>query len=385
MSNERLLRANWPESISHPVVTPIQPSVVYASRDPDELDAQYDEGCGYTYAREGHPNADVLAGLIDGMEGAEGGLVVGSGMAAVTTALLANLRAGDHVIGSDQLYGRSLRLLKENLPAFGIETSLVDTTDLAALDAACRDRTRLILVETVSNPTLRIADIDAISKIAKGHDCLVAVDNTFTTPRAIKPLEHGADLVIHSVTKLLSGHSDATLGYAVSCDADTNQRMRVLAATMGFTPSPFDCWLAERGLYTFDLRFDRVTSTARKLADALAEVPSITRVIYPLKADHPDHDSALRMLSGGGGNMVSFELAGGRSEANSFVRAMTAAPFAPTLGDVGTTISHPATSSHRALSSDERALIGISEGFFRVSVGCEEPDALIKAFRSALA
>lgn len=385
MPADDIRRARFPGSASRPVVSPIQPSVVYASADADALDDQYEGRVkGYTYAREGHPNAETLAGLIDRMEGATGGIVTGSGMAAVTVALLANLKAGDHVIGADQLYGRSLRLMRDDLPRFGMTTSLVDPTDAARIEAAVRPDTRMILLETVSNPTLRLADLEGAARIAKRHGILLAVDNTFTTPRALQPLSLGADIVIHSVTKLLAGHSDATLGYTAARDAEVAERMRVLSATMGLTPSPFDCWLAERGLYTFDLRFERVCGTARRLADALAETPGVRRVLYPTRPDHPDHNRAQALLAGQGGNMVSFELDGGRATVNRFLRAAEALSFAPTLGDVGTTLSHPASSSHRALSAEQRVALGIPEGFIRVSVGCEDPDSLIETMVSGV-
>lgn len=380
-----LKRAAWPDSVSRPLVTPLQPSVVYTATDPDALDAQYDgDTQGYTYAREGHPNADVLAGLIDTMEGASGGLVVGSGMAAVTIAMLSVLQAGDHAVGADQLYGRSLRLMAEELPRMGIETTLADPTDITAFEAALRPNTRMILVETVANPTLRIADLDGIIALGKARGIPVAVDNTFTTPVLIRPFDLGADIVIHSITKMLAGHSDATLGYAVARDADLNLRMETLAATMGMTPSPFDCWMAERGLYTFDMRFERASRTADRLAQALVGIEGVARVLYPTRPDHPDHNRAATLLTKGGGNMVSFELTGGRAAANDFVRALDGVAFAPTLGDVATTVSHAASSSHRALTEDARLALGISQGFFRVSVGCEDPNALIAAFVAAL-
>lgn len=385
MTSDDIRRPRFPGSVSRPVVSPIQPSVVYASEDADALDAQYEGRTkGYTYAREGHPNAETLAGMIDALEGAEGGIVTGSGMAAVSAALLANLKAGDHVIGADQLYGRSLRLMREDLPRFGIEVTLVDPTDAARIEAAIRPNTRMMLLETVSNPTLRIADLDGAAALAKKHGVLLAVDNTFTTPRALRPLHIGADIVIHSVTKLLAGHSDATLGYVAAQDRQVSERMRVLSATMGFTASPFDCWLAERGLYTFGLRFDRAVDTAARLAEALSSAPGVRRVLYPTRPDHPDHKRAVDLLGGIGGNMVSFELDGGRDTVNRFIRAASSLSFAPTLGDVNTTISHPASSSHRALTEAERLALGIPEGLIRVSVGCEDPEALIEAFLHSL-
>lgn len=293
-------RPAWPTSVSRPVVTPLQPSVVYSSPDPDGLDAQYDDGSGFTYAREGHPNASVLAQKIDGLEGVSGGIITGSGMSAVGAVFLGVLKAGDHVVGADQLYGRTLRLMTEDLPKFGIETSLADPTDASAIEAALRPNTRMIVVEVVSNPTIRIADMAGIAKLAKERGILLMVDNTFTTPRSYLPFENGADIVIHSVTKLLAGHSDATLGYAVAKDPALMEKINIANVTWGLTPSPFDCWLAERGLQTFDLRFDRAEATATALSAALADLPGVTQVLHPSRADHPDHNRALPASWGGG-------------------------------------------------------------------------------------
>ncbi|MEL6103660.1 MAG: aminotransferase class I/II-fold pyridoxal phosphate-dependent enzyme [Pseudomonadota bacterium] len=375
-----------PASASHPVVTPLSPAVVYASDTPDMLDAQYEGGLqGYTYSREGHPNADVVAAMIDRMEDApKPGLITSSGMAAVSSVLLGLLQSGDHVIGGNQLYGRSLRMMAEDLPRLGIATSLVDAGDVQAVGDAIRPETKLILVEVVSNPTLRVADIAGLAALAKERGVLLAIDNTFTTPAAFKPFAHGADIIIHSITKLLAGHSDVMLGYVAARDAGLADRMRVFAVTTGMTPSPFDCWLAERGMLSFDLRFERAQATAARLAKELSDNDQVQRVIYPGLPAHPDHSRAKALLGDRFCNMVSFEIAGGRAAANAFTRAAEALSFAPTLGDVGTTLSHPASSSHRALSPEERAKLGMSEGFFRVSVGLEDPDALCDVFATAL-
>ncbi|WP_415402993.1 trans-sulfuration enzyme family protein [Tateyamaria sp. SN3-11] len=375
-----------PESASHPVVTPLSPSVVYASDTPDMLDAQYEGDLhGYTYSREGHPNADVVAQAIDRMEGAPHmGVVTASGMAAVSAVLLGLTQAGDHVIGGNQLYGRSLRMMSEDLPRLGIETSMVDPGDVEAVRAAIRPETKLILVEVVSNPTLRVADILGLSALAKETGVLLVVDNTFTTPRAFRAFDHGADIVIHSITKLLAGHSDVMLGYVAARDQALNDRLRVFTVTAGMTPSPFDCWLAERGMLSFELRFDRAQSTAMQLADHLAGLAGVKRVIYPARHDHPDHHRAEALLKGHYCNMVSFEIEGDRAAANALARGAEGLRFAPTLGDVGTTISHPASSSHRALTAEKRAELGMSEGFFRVSVGLEDPSALCDVFTAAI-
>jgi cystathionine gamma-synthase len=389
-----------PPSTSRPVVAPLHPSVVYASASADALDAQY-EGrvAGYTYAREGHPNADMLAEKIDWLEGGEGGLITGSGMAAISAMFLGLLSRGDHVLAGDQLYGRSLRMLTRDLPRLGIETSFADAGDADAMAAALRPNTRIILVEAVSNPTLRVADMKGIAALATGSDVLLAVDNTFTTPAMFRPLESGGDIVINSVTKFLAGHSDVTLGYVTARNADHRQAMRDAAVTWGLTPSPFDCWLADRGLHSFDLRFAAAERSAAAIADHLsghiAGGGGIRRVLYPGRVDHPDHDRAQVLFGGRYGNMVTFEIAGaknsgsensgGRDEVNLFIEAAAGIPFAPTLGDIGSTLSHPASSSHRGLGVDERAALGIGEGMFRLSVGIEPVEMLIGELDAALA
>lgn len=376
-------RTPWPASTSRPMVSPLQPAVAYASADPDALDAQYADGTGFTYAREGHPNADVLAAKIDMLEGATRGVITGSGMSAIGAVFLACLKAGDHVLGGDQLYGRTLRLMAEDLPRMGIATSLADPTDIAAMTAAMRPETRMIIVETISNPTLRVPDLPGLAELARKTGALLVVDNTFATPRLYRALAEGADIVIHSVTKLLAGHSDVTLGYVAAQDPDLAGKIRLANVTWGLTPSPFDCWLAERGLQSFDLRFERAQANAAALADALAGQDGIKRVIYPARHDHPDHNRAMGLFAGQGGNMLSLVLDGGRAAANAFARAADGIAFAPTLGDVGTSLSHPPSSSHRAVSPAAREAIGITEGFFRISVGIEEPGLLINALRGA--
>ena len=383
-------RSRAPVSVSRPVVTPLSPSVVYRSTDADELDSQYEgRAQGYTYAREGHPNATVLGEKLDWMEGltpAMGkGVVTGSGMAAISAMFLGLLRKGDHIVAGDQLYGRSLRLLRDDLPRMGFDATLADPTDARAIEAAIRPETRLILVEVVSNPTLRVADMEGIAEAAARRGVMLAVDNTFTTPRAYRPFAHGAAIVIHSVTKLLAGHSDVTLGWVAADTPARNKALYDAAVTWGLTPSPFDCWLAERGLHTFDLRYDRATANAAALADHLAGLEGVAQVLYPGRPDHPDHNRAVALLDGNFANMVSFRLKGGRAEVNRFLRAAEHIAFAPTLGDVGTTISHPASSSHRALTPQARAAVGIDEGFIRVSVGIEDIGQLKREFAQAVA
>lgn len=379
-------RGLQPRSASWPVVSPLSPSVVYASPDADALDAQYEGRAeGYTYGREGHPNWAILADKLDWMEGAKGGVVTCSGMAAVGALLHATLREGDHVVAGNQLYGRTLRLLAEEVPRWGVEVTLGDPTDGPAFVRAIKPGTRLVLVEVVSNPTLRIADMEAIASACRDGDALLAVDNTFTTPLLYQPLAEGAHVVLHSVTKMLSGHSDVTLGWVAARDPDLARRLYEVAVSWGLTPSPFDCWLAERGLHSFEVRFERAQRNAAALADHLAGLDGVESVLYPGRTDHPDHGRAAALLGGRGGTMLSFRLNGGRAAVNRFLRAAPRIPFAPTLGDVGTTLSHPASSSHRTLTPEAREALGITEGFLRVSVGIEDVELLKRELSEAVA
>jgi cystathionine gamma-synthase len=378
-------RSALPPSISRPLVTPIMPSAVYVAPDLDAIDAQYKgREPGFTYAREGHPNAAVLADKIDWLEGAAGGVITSSGMAAISAVFLGLLKAGDHVVGSNQLYGRTLRQLTRELPKFGITATLVDPSDAAAVEAAVTLHTRMIVVEVVSNPTIVLADMTGIARVAKDKGVWLAVDNTFTTPLAFRPFAHGADIVIHSVTKLMAGHSDVTLGYAVARAPELNRQIYDAMATYGLNASPFDCWLAERGLHSFELRFERASANAMALAEYLQTFDAVETVHYPGLPGDPGHGRASGLLGGRFGNMLSFRLKGGWDAANAFVRAVPELPFAPTLGDVATTVSHPPTSSHRAMSREAREVMGITDGFIRVSVGIEDAGLIKRSFASGL-
>jgi cystathionine gamma-synthase len=371
-------------SATAPLVPPIVPTAVFVAGDADHMNDIYEgREQGFTYAREGSPNAELLAEKIASLEGAESGLITSSGMSAVAAILLGLLKAGDHVVAGNQLYGRTLRLITQELPRLGFATDVVDATDVSAVERAIRPETRLLLVEVVSNPLLRIPDIAALGVLARARDVRLAVDNTFPTPLAFRPLALGASIVFHSVTKMLAGHSDVTLG-AICAARELTTPIREAIVTWGLNGSPFDCWLAERGMNTLELRVARANANAAALADFLARQPAVRRVFYPGRADHPDHAVARRLLGDQFGNMVTFEIAGGRDTVNQFMRALRTIPFAPTLGDVSTIISHPAVTSHRGLTADARDALGIREGTIRVSVGVEAFSLLEDEFRAAL-
>ena len=377
-------RTPFPPSATSPLVPPIVPSAVYVARDVDHMNAVYEgQQQGFTYAREGSPNAELLAAKIAALEGAESAQVTSSGMSAVAAIVLGLLKSGDHIVASNQLYGRTLRVVSHELPRLGVASDLVDATNVATVEAAVRPNTRLVLVEVVSNPLLRVVDVNALAVVARSRGALLVVDNTFPTPLGLRPLSLGAHVVFHSITKMLAGHSDVTLG-AVCASRELLSPIRDTIVTWGLNGSAFDCWLAERGMNTLELRVARANANAAALAAFLGRQSCVHRVFYPGRTDHPDHAVARRLFGDQYGNMVTFELGGGRQAVNRFMRGLDSIPFAPTLGDVATIITHPAVTSHRGLTAEAREALGIREGTIRVSVGVEEYSLLEDEFRAAL-
>ncbi len=378
-------RGRWPTSSTRPLVPPIMPSVVYRADDTDHLDRVYrGEVDGFTYGREGNPNAVRIAERVARLEGAAAGCAASSGMGIIAAVLLTLLDRTSHWIASDQLYGRTLRLAREAFPRLGIATTVVPAADLDAFRSAIRSNTRLVLVEVVSNPLIQVVDIVALAELCRKHGILLVVDNTFPTPIGCNPLELGADLVVHSATKMLAGHSDCMVGIACG-PRDLIEQVADTIATWGMNASPFDCWLLDRGLETLRLRYRQAERNAQTLARALREHPRVRRVFYPALPEHPSHSVAQRVLGEHPGTMLAFELAGNRTEVDRFLRAIgDAVPFAPTLGDVCTLLTHPLSSSHRRLTAEQAARAGIAEGLLRVSCGVEETEPLVEAFRHAL-
>ena len=378
-------RSITPENVGRPLSPPLATSVMYHYESLSQMQSLHESEIeGFTYARDGHPNAAALADKISWMEGAKIGIMTASGMSAITAAFLTVLRKGDSIAAASQLYGRSLKLVGDELPRLGFETRYFDASNPATFADAITPGTRIVVAEIVSNPMVRVTHFQALAAAAKEAGALLLVDNTFTTPNGFNPLEHGADLVMHSVTKMLSGHSDLNLGYIGGKDPELMAQIDDLIATMGFNASPYNCWLAERGLNTFDLRFRQSQENAGKLADLLDQHPMVSKVHYPGLESHADHALAKTLLHKGYGSMVSFVLKGDRTQADIFLKTAESIPYGPNLGDVATIAIMPAFSSHRKLPREDRLALGIEDNLVRVSVGIEDFDLIERDFTEAL-
>jgi cystathionine beta-lyase/cystathionine gamma-synthase len=372
---------------SDPLAPALYPASVYRIPDLDALDAIYENRSpGFVYARDGHPNAQMLAGELARLSAANWGIVTGSGMGSLSAPLLTLLNAGDRIIASNSLYGRTTKLVRQEFKRYGVAATVIDTCDLAAVkEAFASGPARLLVTETMSNPLARVADIPALAELAHGHQCRVLVDNTYASPVLCRPLELGADLVMESLTKVIGGHSDLTLGFLGGTDPELLPAVTATVSTWGLAANPFDCWLVQRGLPTLDLRVRAASANAAAVADWLAVRPGVTRVAYPDRPDHPDSALAKRLLPVGCGHMLCFELAGGRDAVNAFMRTAPGIPFCPSFGHAGTTCSYPDTTSHRYDSPAEKKRQGITPGLIRLSVGCEPANRIIEELAKGLA
>ena len=369
-------------STSRPLVPPLDLSVVYCPTDLDHVDALSDGTSeGFIYARDNHPNAAQLAGKMAHLEGAEAGLICASGMGAIASVFLTLLSQNDHALVARGIYGKTTALAARQLPRWGINHDLFDATDVSSLRSRLTPKTRLVFVETISNPLLRVADLESLAAAAGEHGIPLLVDNTFA-PLLCRPIERGATLVAHSATKMIGGHSDLTLGVLVGPRAYIDP-IRVVASTLGQTGNPFESWLAMRGLATLSLRMERASRTALELARRFEGHRSVNNTCYPGLESHPEFTLAARLLEGGSGAMVTIDLAS-RARAESLIRSLASIPFAPSLGDVQTTLSHPATTSHRGQDEAQLAQQGMSAGMVRISVGLEDVEDLWAEFGRAL-
>lgn len=356
-----------------PLVPPLVPAAVYSFPDLDALDAVYaGEAPGFVYARDGHPNAVHFARELAERHSANWGLATGSGMGAIAAAVLAHVSAGERIVTATRLYGRTRQLFATELSRFGVQVTFADASDPAAMQTAIAGApVKLVFVETLSNPLCRVADVPVLAELAHEAGAVLVVDNTFATPVVCRPLELGADVVMESVTKLIGGHSDVTLGFLGGRDPAMLAKAKFASSAWGLSGSPFDCWLAARGLETLELRAAAACANAARLADWLAEQPGVERVYYPGRPDHPDHEAAVRLFPNGFGHMLAFSLAGSRDAVNRLMRSAPGIPFSPSLGHTTTTLSHPDSTSHRYDDPAAKAREGITPGLVRLSVGCE--------------
>lgn len=372
-----------PDPTSGAVMPPIVLSSTFAQQGPGVHK-------GYEYSRSGNPTRNTLEACLAALEGAKHGLAFSSGLGATTT-LLHLLRPGDHVVCGDDVYGGTFRILDKVFKPMGIQTSFVDFSEPVRLREALRPETKLVWLETPTNPTLKVFDISALADIARSRGVPLVVDNTFATPVIQRPLELGATVVYHSVTKYLNGHSDVVGGCVMTSDDAMAERLRFLQNALGAVPSPFDCFLVLRGIKTLPLRVERASANAEVLARFLAEHPAVEKVYYPGLETHPGHAVARRQMKLFGG-MISFVIKPGRdgdtlARARRFLARTKIFTCAESLGGVESLIEHPALMTHASVPPETRASLGIDDGLIRVSVGVEHVDDLredlIQAFEAS--
>ena len=365
-----------PETTTGAVVVPIFQTSTYAQ------ESLGNPRQGYDYSRADNPTRKAYEDCIAALENGRYGTAYSSGMGAINNCMYL-LKTGDEVIVGDDVYGGTYRFFTKVMDGFGITARFVDTSDLQAVEQAFTPKTRMIWVETPTNPLLKIADLKALSGLAKSHRAYMVVDNTFMSPYFQKPLDLGADIVVHSATKYLGGHSDVIGGALVTNDAEIHERMKFCQKSVGAVPGPFDCWLTLRGLKTLAIRMREHQANATKIAQWLSEHPEVERVIYPGLPSHPQHELAKRQMSGFGG-MVSFVVRGGLDKAKKVLEGTKIFLLAESLGGVESLIEHPAIMTHASIPPERRREIGISDGLIRLSVGIEAYEDLQRDLECAL-
>jgi cystathionine beta-lyase/cystathionine gamma-synthase len=364
-----------PDPSTGATITPVFQTVTYTQ---DAIG----KNKGYEYSRGGNPTKEALEACLASLEGGRFGVCYGSGMAAITGAMQL-ARAGDHVVVADDLYGGSYRLFTRVLPEYGVEFGWVDATRPEEVEKACRAETKIVWIESPTNPMLRLVDVAACAEIAHRHDALLVIDNTFATPYLQRPLALGADVVVHSTTKYVGGHSDVIGGAVIVDDDDVHERLRFTRNATGGVAGPWDAWLILRGAKTLALRMRQHCGGARRVAEFLRERPEVERVHWPGFADHPGHELAARQMRDFGG-IVTVDLAGGEAFARRFVEGTRLFSLGESLGGVESLVGYPWTMSHGAFPPEEKRRKGITEATVRLSVGIESPDDLCRDLARAL-
>lgn len=365
------------EGGSGDVTVPIHLSSTFARKEVDKPTG------GYEYSRSGNPTRDALEKRLASIENAKFGLAFASGLAAETTLILSLLKSGDHIVAFDDLYGGTQRLFnKIFIQNFGLEVSYVDARDPDNIEKAIKPNTRLIWLESPTNPLMKLADIKKISELAKVKKIPLVVDNTFASPYFQKPLNLGADIVVHSTTKYINGHSDSIGGAIMVSDEVIYQKLKFVQNAAGAILSPFDSYLVLRGIKTLAIRMKEHEKNSLKIAEYLESQPKVKKVNYPGLRSHPQHDLAKRQMSGFSG-MLSFEIKGGLRESKKFLSALKIFALAESLGGVESLIEHPALMTHASVTKEHREKIGISDSLIRVSVGIENTEDLIDDLENA--
>lgn len=372
-----------PKIESEPAATPIVQTSGFSFENVESLEESFSVPGSFHYSRVSNPTVDALERLIADLEGGDAACAYASGMAAIHGVLSALLRPGDRIVAPDRVYGGSHAFFHGFLRDFGVETTFVKTSDLAAWRGALERPARVVFAETITNPTLEVVDLEAIAKLSLARGAKLVVDATFTTPYLSRPLELGADYVVHSATKYLGGHGDLIAGLVVGREADMRAVKRRLVETGG-NLSPFVAWLVLRGLKTLGLRMERHCASALQLARFLSEHPKVEAVHYPGLSPHPDHERAMRLFGGRGSGVVSLVLGGGLESAKRFVNTLALFERAGSLGDTHSLAVLPSMASHRHLGPEGLAEMGITPGFVRLSVGLEDPEDLIRDLEAAL-
>jgi methionine-gamma-lyase len=366
-------------------VTPIYQTSTFVFDDAEQGGRRFSGvESGYIYTRLGNPNMTELEQRMAALENGEDGVSTGSGMAAISTALLTLLKQGDHVVAHKSLYGCTFGLLNEMLPGYGIETTFVDAVNSGAVREAMQPNTKVVYLETPANPTMEVIDLQEIAAIAHQGGAYLVVDNTFMTPYLQRPLEFGADVVVHSATKYLGGHGDLVAGVIVGPKSLTSLMKKPYLKDLGGVPSPFDTWLLIRGIKTLGIRMERHCENALQVARFLEQSAKVDKVYYPGLPSHPQHEFAKRQMKGFGG-MLSFELKGGLAAGQILMNSLSMVSLAVSLGSVDSLIQHPASMTHAAIPREERLVAGITDGLVRLSVGIEDIGDIIKDLEQALA
>ena len=364
-----------PEPLTGSILPPLHQTATYVLE-------EVGKDKGFDYTRSANPTRQMMEEHLAILDGGKYGIAFSSGMSAVDSCLKL-LKSGDHIICSDDVYGGVSRLFNQVLVNYKLEFTYVDTSFPERIEEAMRPNTKMIWAETPTNPLLKVSDLNELNKIAKKHNLLFGIDTTFSTPAFLRPLEFGADLVMHSTTKYLSGHNQLIGGIVVTNREDLAEKLKFMQKTIGAVPSPFDCWLTIIGVKTLDLRMKKHAENAQAVAEFLESHPKVATVTYPGLKSHPMHNVAKEQMNGFSG-MICFELTGGIPAGKTVMNSVELAQLAESLGSVETMITHPATMTHAEVPKEDRLARGLTDGLVRISVGIENIDDIIQDLSSAL-